>query len=370
MAKKIYIAATSQHVGKTTTTLGIMAALQKRNLNVGYCKPVGQEFVDLGDLKVDKDALLFSTILDFDLQEKLHSPVILGKGATAAYLENPDSSKHNERLMDSLQQLENLHEYLVFEGTGHPGVGSVVDLSNADVADMIDAGVIMIVEGGIGNTIDKLNSHLALFREKKVPILGVIINKVLESKIEKVKKYVGLKLKTMGIPLLGLIPYDETLSYPILETIRHAVHGTFILGREKLDNKVRNVVSGALLARKEYDSLKNLLLVVNHQRLDKAVNAAMDLMKRKNLDTPPLSGVLVHGEPGFEEDIWNECNCKEILEKYEIPLISTTLDTYGSAVKISSLEVKINTRTPWKALKAIDLVNEHVDIDKIIKSMS
>ncbi|MEL6392284.1 MAG: dethiobiotin synthase [Bacteroidota bacterium] len=45
---RLYIAATSQHVGKTTSTLGLMAAIKERGINVGYCKPVGQQFVDLG----------------------------------------------------------------------------------------------------------------------------------------------------------------------------------------------------------------------------------------------------------------------------------------------------------------------------------
>ena len=61
--QNIYVAATSQHVGKTTCTLGLVKTLQKKGLDVGYCKPVGQEFVDLGDLRVDKDALLFASII-------------------------------------------------------------------------------------------------------------------------------------------------------------------------------------------------------------------------------------------------------------------------------------------------------------------
>ncbi|HRD81227.1 MAG TPA: dethiobiotin synthase, partial [Saprospiraceae bacterium] len=89
MMKRIYMAATSQHVGKTTCTLGLTAALRRRGLNVGYCKPVGQEFVDLGDLKVDKDALLFSTIMGFILDPALHSPVIVGSGLTKSFIENP-----------------------------------------------------------------------------------------------------------------------------------------------------------------------------------------------------------------------------------------------------------------------------------------
>jgi dethiobiotin synthetase len=79
MIKRIYVAATSQHVGKTTSTLGLVHALRKRDVNVGYCKPVGQQFLDLENHQVDKDAFLFSGVMDFELVSDIHSPVILGK---------------------------------------------------------------------------------------------------------------------------------------------------------------------------------------------------------------------------------------------------------------------------------------------------
>ena len=58
------------------------------------------------------------------------------------------------------------NDIVIYEGTGHPGVGSVADLSNARVAKLLNAGVVIIVEGGIGNTIDLLNLSASLFREQ------------------------------------------------------------------------------------------------------------------------------------------------------------------------------------------------------------
>lgn len=43
--KPIFVAATKQHVGKTTTSLALMAGLQKRFPKVGFIKPVGQQHV-------------------------------------------------------------------------------------------------------------------------------------------------------------------------------------------------------------------------------------------------------------------------------------------------------------------------------------
>jgi len=63
--RPIFVAATRQHVGKTTTSLAIMSGLQKRFEKVGFIKPVGQQHVEVksgkGDdetLRVDKDVCL------------------------------------------------------------------------------------------------------------------------------------------------------------------------------------------------------------------------------------------------------------------------------------------------------------------------
>ena len=186
MTKRLYVAATNQHVGKTTCTLGLVEAFRLSGMRVGYCKPVGQEAIDIDNLQVDKDALLFSTMMNFDLVAKIHSPVILGKGATQAFLDDSSKFPFESDIVTAGKLLEAQYEIVIYEGTGHPGVGSVVDLSNADVAALLDAPAILVVEGGVGYTIDRLNLCLSLFRERKVRIAGVIINKVLPDKIEKV----------------------------------------------------------------------------------------------------------------------------------------------------------------------------------------
>jgi dethiobiotin synthetase len=365
MLDRIYVAATSQHVGKTTSTLGIVAAIRNKGFNVGYCKPLGQEFVDLGDLKVDKDALLFSKVMNFELSAELHSPVILGRGITTSFLRNPEGYHFPEQVLAASKALQEMHDVVVYEGTGHPGVGSVIDLSNAEVAKMLNAKVIMVVEGGIGNTIDRLNANLALFREANVPIAGVIINKVLPDKSDKVRELVGLKLDRWNIPLLGVLPYDKTLANPIMEGVRLAVDGVVIMNGHNLDNKVENIASGSLIEKKEFDDLQNLLLIVSYRRLESAIESLQEIDRKHPDQDLKLAGIIVNGENDFISELQRHVPCQDYIMMHEIPLIATQLDTYGSALKISQMEVKINTRTPWKARRAVELIKDYVDLDSL-----
>jgi len=43
--RPIFVAATKQHVGKTSTSLALLSGLQKRFPKVGFIKPVGQQHV-------------------------------------------------------------------------------------------------------------------------------------------------------------------------------------------------------------------------------------------------------------------------------------------------------------------------------------
>lgn len=358
--KNIFVAATSQHVGKTTSTLGLVSAFLNKGLKVGYCKPVGQKFLDIDNLKVDKDTVLFSDLIHFDIEPTVHSPIILGKGATKMYLDNPDKYDLDSIILKAQKSLADINDIVIYEGTGHPGVGSVAGVSNAKVAKLLKAGVVMVVEGGIGSTIDMLNMCTALFREEQVPILGVIINKVRHDNLDVIKEYVGKWLKRENIELLGVVPYDQTLAYPLIITVAKAIGGTITYNADGRFNRVESILAGSLIDLKELKSSQDSLLVVSTRSINDAINKIVTISNVNGIDSCPLSGIVATGH-GFID-----AKTIEYIEKNKIPLIRTDLDTYGAVLKISKIEVKINRSTPWKVQRAIQLIEENVDIDKLI----
>jgi dethiobiotin synthetase len=361
--KNIYVAATSQHVGKTTSTLGIVKSFQGLGINVGYSKPVGQQFLDLGNLRVDKDIILFSDLLGFEMIPEIHSPVILGKGATERFIEQPEQYDYPERILYANKILNDTYDLTVFEGTGHPGVGTVTGVNNAKVAKLLDAGVIMVVEGGIGNTIDRFFMSTSLFREENVPIIGVIVNKVLEDKLEKVRQYVGKWLEMINIPLLGVIPYDQTLAYPVMETIVNKIEGKVLYNEDKLYNRVANVISGSMIDYNNMKNPENLLLLTSTSQVEKAVDRIKMLQYMLKLEQSPLSGIVITGDEEIDK------TTLEYVNSNKIPFIRTNLDTYSSVIKISKIEVKINRHTPWKVQKAIELIGKNANLEKALISV-
>lgn len=360
--RNIFVAATSQHVGKTTSTLGLVSTYMKQGLKVGYCKPVGQKFLDIQNLRVDKDTILFADLINFEIVPELHSPVILGPGATEMYLDEPGKFDLENVLKNAQKELSRSNELIIYEGTGHPGVGSVANLSNARVAKLLDAGVVMIVEGGIGSTIDMLNMTTSLFREENVPIIGVIINKVIPEKMDKVRHYVGKWLDNQGIPLLGLMPYEKTLAYPLIKSVAEAVKGVVTYNADFVDNKVESIIAGSLIDLKELKSSQDLLLVVATRSINEAIKKIEFMAHHNGIKNCPLSGIVATGEGQIDR------HTIRYIEENNLPLIRTEFDTYGSVLRISKIEVKINRSTPWKIKMAIDLIENNINLDMILKS--
>lgn len=367
--KPLYVAATGQHVGKTTSTLGLVTNIVEHGYNVGYCKPVGQQHLYVEGQMIDKDVTLFSQMLKFKIDGSLHSPVVIARGVTKKYIDDPSQFRFRENIIHASTQLNKLHDMVVYEGTGHPGVGSVADVSNADVAKLLNANVLMIVEGGIGSTIDKLTMSIAQFQRYEIPIVGVIVNKVIPEKIKDVEYYVGKKLKTLGLDLMGVLPFDKRLSFPMMETVTNAIKGTVLFNEDQLDNRVEDIVAGSLVAINEFNNFKNILLVVSSKRLDEAIEKVKLISSLKDLSKTPISGVIITGDGRHTTSTNVSETFRNYIEEHNIPVIATDLDTYGSVVKISRIEVKINTRTPWKTQRAIELIRENVNVDAILKKL-
>ena len=122
-------------------------------------------------------------------------------------------------IQEAYKSLTQKNDFVVVEGTGHAGVGSVFNMSNADVAALLGIKVILVSIGGIGSSIDEIMLNKSVFDKAGVDLFGVIINKVRHDKYEKVSKYVKKGLERHQIPVFGCIPFTTMLNTPSIESV-------------------------------------------------------------------------------------------------------------------------------------------------------
>lgn len=149
--RPIFVAATRQHVGKTTVSLALMSGLSKRFQKVGFLKPVGQQHVQVQDssnqtLRVDKDVVLMREHFHLDHIDYRHmSPVIIPSGYTRRYVDGEiDFEEQLQQVHSAMEHVHSNSNIVLIEGTGHCAVGSIVGLNNAKVASQLGADMVLM----------------------------------------------------------------------------------------------------------------------------------------------------------------------------------------------------------------------------------
>src|SRR5213596_1309509 len=235
---RIFIAATRQNDGKTTTSLGLIAALQKCYPRVGYIKPVGQRFVEIEEQKIDEDTVLMDAVYRLNCPLLDMSPIAVEPDFTRKYLQSSNNEALVRKIQKAFDRVAWEKDFVLCEGSGHAGVGSVFDLSNAQVAKILEAKVIIVTQGGIGKPIDEVCLNQALFEKEDVEVIGVILNKVVGKKIDYITEFARRGLKRKGLDLLGVVPHRAILSQPTMDLIREELSAEALNSTDQLHNPV------------------------------------------------------------------------------------------------------------------------------------
>src|SRR5437667_12522851 len=217
---RVVIAATRQNDGKTTASLGLIATLQQHYPRVGYIKPVGQRFVEIEEEKIDEDTVLMDSVYRLNCPLVDMSPIAVEPDFTRKYLQSSNNEALVKKIQKAFDRVAWEKDFVLCEGSGHAGVGSVFDLSNAQIAKILRAKVIIVTQGGIGKPIDEVSLNRALFEQEGVEVIGVIINKVIGSKLDYISDFARRGCKRKGLELLGVLPHERILSKPSIEFLR------------------------------------------------------------------------------------------------------------------------------------------------------
>src|SRR5580693_7995491 len=259
---RVYIAATRQNEGKTTTSIGLLAALQKYYPRIGYIKPVGQRFVEIEEQKIDEDTVLMDQVYQLNCPLLDMSPIAVEPDFTRKYLQSSNNEALVKKIVKAFDRVAWEKDFVLCEGSGHAGVGSVFDLSNAQVAQILDAKVIIISQGGIGKPIDEVYLNQAVFEREGVEGIGVILNKVTPDKIDYITEFARRGLKRKGLDLLGVLPHHHILSRPTMAAIKEELKAQQLNNSGQLDNMVVSTFVGAMSAENAESHFKRGTLVI------------------------------------------------------------------------------------------------------------
>ena len=373
---RVFVAATRQNDGKTTTSLGLFAALKKRLGRIGYIKPVGQRFVEIEGLQIDEDTMLMDNTFHVQVPLADMSPIAIEPDFTRRYIEHANNDFLVKRLQNSFDRAAWEKEFVIIEGSGHAGVGSVFDLSNARVAKLLGAKVIMVSGGGIGKPIDELALNKALFDQEGVEVAGVILNKVLPKKLDYVADFARRGLARLGLDLLGCVPDERMLAAPELTQISETIDGEFLHAPGDLRRRVQHVMIGAMSSGHVVEEFRPGTLVITPGDREDIILAALSSHSLNCPAPPPDSdtdesdgrrgkasmvvGIVLSG------NLRPHASILELIKASDVPVMTSPLDSFTVASSIHSMTVKTLPGDHEKIDRIQSIIEQYVEVDRLL----
>lgn len=360
---RVFIAATQQNDGKTTTSLGLFAALRKRIGRIGFMKPVGQRFEEIEGKRIDEDSVLIDQTFGVHTPLEAMSPIAVEPDFTRRYIEQQNNEQLVKRIQNSFDRAAWEKDFMIIEGTGHAGVGSVFDLSNARVAKLLQSKVILVTKGGIGKPIDEIALNAALFEKEGVEVIGVVMNKILGEKFDYVRDFARRGFERLGLELLGAIPQEPLLANATLGQIRQTIKGTFINAKEKNRRRVKKIVIGAMNSTHVMEHFHPGTLVITPGDREDVILAALSTSTLTDAEDRAIAGMVLSG------DLLPHQSVLDLMTNSEVPVIRSPLDSYSVASAIHSMTVKTLPGDVEKIDKIQSLIERYVDVDRVLAKL-
>jgi BioD-like phosphotransacetylase family protein len=359
--RRIFLAATGQNRGKTTVSLGLAASILRKGHRLGFLKPVGQRYLVIDGTRADEDAVLMKEV--FDLPDALNdmSPVTLPRHFTTDYVMGRVTDDLAAAVVAADAAVARGKDVVLIEGTGHAGVGAVIGLSNAAVAAMLDAPVIIVSEGGVGRPIDEIVLNHALFERHGARVLGAVVNKVNVDANPDLPEVLRQGLGQHGIELIGCIPFSELLANPSLELIATHLDGELLAGEATPGAVIGQVAIGAMRADHAVPFLRDRTLVITPGDRDDMLEVTLDAY-RAGLERqrPLVTGLVLTG--GFRPSA-------QLIAQLQSAGLFTYLvetDTYRTAQDVNDILVKTHPTDGEKIATIMELVGGSLDPDPLL----
>jgi BioD-like phosphotransacetylase family protein len=227
-------------------------------------------------------------------------------------------------------------------------------MSNARIARLVDAPVLMVTGGGIGNVVDAVGMNAALFQQEGAAVRAIVANKIIPEKRDETLRYLRLAFRNSGIEVLGGFNYQPILANPTLRRIS-CVLGLPIQGNIEDDMRiVHHVQIGAASTQRVVELLQeSTLLLVTSSRDELLVTLA-------NLYAMPeyrskIVGLIIPGVAPLSKIT------QKILERSHIPFIRTERSTTEIFLDVSEDVSKLTAEDTEKIALVQALAEKRFD---------
>ncbi|ELZ13576.1 DRTGG domain-containing protein [Halovivax asiaticus JCM 14624] len=267
-AETLLIASLEESTGKTAITLALAQLASDNGERVGYMKPKGTRLQSNVGKTLDADPLLAKELLGIDADVSTLEPIVYSPTFVEQVIrgrETPETLR--KRVREAFDELASETNRMFVEGAGEYTVGEIIDLTDADVADLLDARVVLVAPYEHPGDVDDVLAASRAFGDR---LAGVIFNDVADAAYDDLETDVVPFLEGRGVPVYGIVPRVQELSGVTVADLADEL-GASVLVEEGTDRYVERfsvAAMGADSALRYFRRTRDAAVITGGDRAD------------------------------------------------------------------------------------------------------
>ena len=340
----IIIGSVNEDAGKTSFIVGLAKAM---NQKFSYLKPFGDRLIYRKKRLWDYDSALITNI--FGLEQSSEDMTIGFEHSKLRYMYDETSTK--TKLIEMAHNVVDGDQILLVEGGKDLTYGASVRLDTLSLARYMGGKLIFVVSGDEGAILDDVT-----FIKKNVAMTeinyGVIINKVCN--LEDYNNNHLRDVKEMGVNVLGVIPFENTLTQVPMSYIAEKLQARVIAGDNGLNKRMKHIFVGAGTGEQAAQSplfqKESKVVITGGDRPDMIVAA---------LDKTTAGLILTN-------NIIPQQNLLSKASDMSIPVLLVPFDTFQAAKQVDDM-IPLLTRDDAERINTLHkLIEQYVDLKALI----
>ncbi|AFY50815.1 protein with phosphotransacetylase BioD-like N-terminal domain [Nostoc sp. PCC 7524] len=351
-AKYLLIGSTETYSGKSATVLGLSHQLQQKGLDIAYGKPLGNCLSTSDGCVVDEDVQFITHSLNLSANRIVPTMLALNEASVQRRLRGEDKTDYRQSLIKEYLQIPR-GDLVLLEGPGDMAEGHLFDLSLLQVAQVLDAGVLLVTRY---QSLSSVESILSAKQRVGDRLLGVVINDIPTTQLETVENFMRPYLENQGIAVLGMLPKNDLLRSVSVGELVKQLKAEVLCRSDRLDLMVESLAIGAMnvnAAVKYFRKRRNMAVVTGGDRVE-IQQAALETSTQCLILTgqlPPPQFILSRAE------------------ELEIPILSVDLDTLTTVEIVDRTFGQVRVHEPIKVECIRQLMAENFDIARLLSKL-
>lgn len=351
--KTLLVTSTDDGIGKTAIALALARVAQDQGQTVGYMKPKGTRLQSAVGKTRDQDPMLARELLGLDAEMHEMEPIVYSPTFVQEVVrgrEDPDELR--ERVLDNFQKLSEDTDLMLVEGSDDLATGSMVDLTDVDVAEALDASVMLVSEF---TSIADTDEVIADAKTIGDSLGGVLFNGVPDAGMDELTDDVLPFLEKRDVPVFGALPRVKELSGVTVDELAESLGCDVLTSDASLDAHVERFTVGAMggnSALAQFRRARDAVMITGGDRADVQTAA---------LEASGIEALLLTG--GFRPP-------NAVLgraEKEGVPILLVQSDTRTTIDRVEEVLRAGRTRSEATVDRMSELLDAGVDVESILK---